>query len=349
MKNKKKIIFKFFALLFIFLIGCILYLLISLSPVDTDENLVSFTVTQGTSKTDIIDDLYEAGIIRNSLALKIYLVLNLNEDLMAGDYVFDTSSSAVDILIQLQKGEYEITEKETVSVTFIEGKRLTDYAYVISENFDYSYDEVVAVMNDVDFLEELISKYSMITNEILDEDIYYPLEGYLFPETYEFYTDASLYEIIDKLVSQTNTVFSTYIDIVNESDYTVHELITMASITELEANSYEDRQSVAQVIYTRIDLGMTLGMDVTSYYGVQKSMSEELTASDLADLNAYNTRLSTLLGLPVGAICNPSLESIKAVLYPDDGDYVYFYADEETGEVSFFSLYSDFLAFKNSR
>src|SRR5699024_4394226 len=104
---------------------------------------------------------------------------------------------------------------------------------------------------------------------------------------------------------------------------------------------------VVQVINTRIDLNMNLGMDVTTYYGVQKDMKEILTNVDINDSNPYNTRVSGFLGLPVGPICNPSIESIEAALNPADTNYIYFFADIVTGNVYFTDNYDEFLNFKN--
>ena len=118
----------------------------------------------------------------------------------------------------------------------------------------------------------------------------------------------------------------------------------MASIIEKEALNKTDRETVSQVIYTRLNSGMTLGMDVTTYYGVFKDMTDGLTISDLNDKNPYNTRHKDFMGLPAGAICNPSIESITASLNPSDTDYVYFFADVNTGKVYFAKTYEEFKA-----
>ena len=133
---------------------------------------------------------------------------------------------------------------------------------------------------------------------------------------------------------------------IEASDYSVHDILTMASIVEKEAVNALDRAKVAQVIYTRLDMNMSLGMDVTTYYGVRKSMTEVLTQVDLNDENPYNTRITSFIGLPVGPICNPSLESINAVLNPSDTDYIYFFADIVTGNVYFTNSHEEFEEFK---
>lgn len=341
MKIKKILKISIISILIIAL-SFVLFLIINLSPVSSDEKTIDFTINSGDSKMDIVDNLYEAGVIKSSLALKFYLLLDYSDDFYAGDYTFLTNESAIKILSQIQNGEYLIETKETISVVFVEGKRLTEYATVIAENFGYEYNEVIEVLNDREFLEELVSKYTYVTDEILDEDLYYPLEGYLYPDTYEFYPDASIEEIVEKMISQLENKISSEYLAVDESDYTVHEILTMASIVELEAMYSSDRYYVAQVIYNRLNSGMTLGMDVTTYYGSQIDMGEELTYTELYDVNPYNTRASGFYGLPAGAICSPSIESILAVIYPAEGDYLYFYADLDDGEVNFFYDYTAF-------
>ena len=121
----------------------------------------------------------------------------------------------------------------------------------------------------------------------------------------------------------------------------------MASIVEKEAVDTEDRKTVSQVIYKRLELNMNLGMDVTSYYGAKKDLKEALYAADLSDDNPYNTRNENLIGLPAGAICSPSLDSIEAVFNPSATDYIYFIADVNTGKIYFANSYEEFLQFKN--
>lgn len=346
MSKIKRILIGGVLVIIILILSAVLGFNYLLSPVSNESNLVSFTIESGTSKFDISKNLKEAGIIKNEYAFDLYIALSMENNLIAGTYLFDTSNSAVVIYNQITSGDFS-SDDQTILVTFVEGKRITDYADIISENFNYTYDEVMEVMVDEEFINFLISEYDALTDEILDEKIYYPLEGYLYPDTYEFYEDATIEEIIEKLVSNTDNKISELDLSTYDYEYTIHEIITMASIVEIEANNEDDRYSVAQVIYTRLSINMTLGMDVTTYYGVQKQMGEELTVSDLADENGYNTRASNFFGLPVGAICNPSLESINAVINPAEGNYVYFYADLETGDVSFFEEYSDFVIFKN--
>ena len=149
------------------------------------------------------------------------------------------------------------------------------------------------------------------------------------------------------MLDEMDKVLTPLKDKINEQEYNVHELLTIASIAEKEALNKSDREKVSQVIYTRLDMGMTLGMDVTTYYGVFKDMTDNLTPQDLAAFNPYNTRNSSFKGLPAGAICSPSKESIVAALNPSDTDYVYFIADVKTGKVYFAVTPKEFYELKD--
>ena len=118
---------------------------------------------------------------------------------------------------------------------------------------------------------------------------------------------------------------------IEDNEYSVHEMITMASIVEQEGTSSSDRKGVAGVWYNRLEAGGTLGSDVTSYYGVGKTFSEELWDADLKNCNPYNTSAKNecaFAGLPVGPICSPSADSLVASLEPEEHDYYFFVADK---------------------
>ena len=123
---------------------------------------------------------------------------------------------------------------------------------------------------------------------------------------------------------------SIYKDKFTENKYSIHELLTLASIVELEGINEEDRAEIAGVFYNRLNKNMNLGSDVTTYYGAKVRLSErDLNKNELNDNNGYNTRVSVMAGkLPIGPICNPSIESIKSVLYPSVNEYYYFVSDK---------------------
>ncbi len=314
----------------------------SLKSVSKNSEVVSFTVQSGTSKIQIVENLKTAGLIRSKTALLIYLFFNDDIKLQAGKYDLNRNMSATDILKIISSGDVKI---DTVKVTFVEGKNINDYIKLLSENFSYTENEIKEVLASQEFTEELVEKYDFLTDEVINGNIYYALEGYLFPDTYEFAENASIEEIIIKILDNTKVKLESLG--LEDSEYTIHQILTMASIVELEAVSESDRARVAQVIYKRLEIGKGLGMDVTTYYAVKKSLGDTLTMSDLRTVNPYNTSESnsSMAGkLPIGPICNPSLMSINAVLNPSDTDYIYFYANIKTHEVFFANTYEEFIA-----
>lgn len=337
-RRKKKIIILLICILLVilFMVGLYFY---GLTPVSKTSDKVTFKITSGTGTRNIINDLYEANIIKSKISTMVYVKLHKNVIIQAGTYEIDRCLGTKEIFNMFSKGK---VKNDTVTITFIEGKRITNYAKVISENFSYSEDDVIKTMSDTSYLKELINKYDFLSESILNSDLYYPLEGYLFPATYEFYKSASIKSIIEKMLDKTEEVLDNYNVSLNNSDYDIHEILTMASIIENETMHKEDREIVSQVIYTRLNKNMSLGMDVTTYYGARKELGEILTNLDINDKNAYNTRPTSFLGLPVGPICNPSEASIKAALNPSDTEYVYFYAEIETGKLHFAKTYSEF-------
>ncbi len=109
----------------------------------------------------------------------------------------------------------------------------------------------------------------------------------------------------------------------------VHERLTMASIVELEGTNITNRKMIVGVFNNRINKGMNLGSDVTTYYGLQAAMTSDLTTEEFASINSYNTRAVGMVGkMPIGPICNPSDSSIEASISPTLNDYLFFVADK---------------------
>lgn len=342
----KKKIFFIISSVAVLVIGLVIVLyFVGLSPVSKKNEIVKFNVVKGESKIDVINNLKEANLIKSKFSLFLYVFFNSDLNLQAGEYELNRNMEAKKIIDKIKDGKI-VDKRTTFNITFVEGKRLKSFVKLISEKTNYSEEEVLNKINDKDFIKTLIEKYWFITDEVLNKDIYYPLEGYLFPSTYEFFSDVTIEQMIYRMLDELNNKLEPYKDKITELKMSVHDVLSMASIIEKEALSKSDRQSVSQVIFKRINMGMNLGMDVTTYYAVQKEMTDYLTKVDLNSNNPYNTRNSSVLGLPVGPICNPSLDSIDAVFNPTKTDYIYFYADVATGKVYFANTYQEFLKYK---
>ena len=337
MKKKLLIII---GVILVVIAGLIALYFYGLSPVSKDNEIVEFSIASGESKKDIVDALDEAGLIKSKISAYIYVGLHRSLNLQAGTYELSPNMSLKEIMTIFDKGDIAL-DVETFTLTFVEGRRLTSYASMIAEATNTTAQDVLTVMSDKNYLQELIGKYSFLTNDILNPEIYYPLEGYLFADTYEFYKDSSIKDIIETMLNGMASVLNDYQEDITNSGYSIHEILTLASIVEQEGINGADRAGVAGVFYNRLAANMSLGSDATTYYGVKKDFSDDLYNSEINDNNPYNTRLASMAGkLPIGPICSPSRESILAVLEPAEHDYYYFVADKN-GDTYFMKTYAE--------
>ena len=328
MKSKKVILAVIIGLFSFLCVSCLILFAFykeNLKPVGIDDSEVTFVISSGMTTSTIIDKLKSENIIRNELVFKIYAKTTGGTP-KAGTYVFTKDMDVETIWDMIVKG---LVKKDTVWITFVEGKRLTYIKKQISDKFPYTEEEIDEVLEDKTYIKELINKYDILTSEILNEKIYHPLEGYLFPDTYEFEKDASIKTIIETMIKTMESKLSSYKDEIESSKYSIHELITLASIVELEGARSNERNGIAGVFYNRLKAGWTLGSDVTTFYAVNKDFDKSLTRSDLNSCNDYNTRGTCVKGLPVGPIASVSIASIDAVMKPESHNYYYFVADNQ--------------------
>lgn len=345
MKHKKLIIMLAIALAIIIIFSGVYFY--GLTPVTKNKEVVDFTIATETSKLDIINELKSSGIIKSKLSSYIYIIFNRHLNLQAGTYELSKNMSTPDILKQIASGKIKESKDNTYQLRFIEGKKLTDYADIIAKSTKLAREDVLKIMNDKTYLQELIAKYWFLTDDILKEGIYYPLEGYLFPDTYEFYNNASIKDIITKMLDETAVKLNSVKDEITNSSYSIHEIITISSIVESEGANSLDRKGVAGVFYNRLNDNWALGSDVTTYYGVKKDFSSDLYQAEIDACNPYNTRgTCAISGLPIGPISNPSLESIIAALNPSNHDYYYFVADKNK-KTYFTKTYNEHVAKTN--
>ena len=283
-----------------------------------------FVIESGTSTIKVINDLKDNNLIRDVFAARLYVYLT-KPSIKAGKYSLNGNMSCKDIFNVLDRGN---VINENIRITFKEGKRIPNYVNLIAENFDYSEEDIYNTMNDSTYLNELIDKYWFITDDILNKDIYYALEGFLYPDTYEFDKYASIKDILNKMIDELANKLEPFKETIENDNRTFYNILKMASLVENEATTYEDRKEVAGIFYNRIKYGMTLGSDVTTYYAARKEFTQELSEDELNDCNKYNTRSTCLLGLPVSPISSVSITSIDAVINYNDTDNYFFVADK---------------------
>ena len=327
-RNLKTIVIGVIVLLFILAISAVLWYNISLSGTGTAEDSITIEIPMGSGTNKIASVLQENGLIKSSAAFKLYTKLNHVNSFQAGKYSLTKNMTVPEIVEALQTGK--VFKEAKVKITFVEGKTFRYVAKQIADNTNSTEEDVYALVSDEDYLDSLIDEYWFITDEIKNKDIYYPLEGYLFPDTYSFEEeDVTVKEIFKRMLDQMQKVLDDYKDDIQESKYTVHEILSVASITENEAIFDKDRKDVTSVIYNRLNKKMSVGSDVTTYYAFKIDLgTRDLYRSEINKYNAYNTRGPNMAGkLPIGPISMPSKASIEAAIYPNKTEYLFFVAD----------------------
>ncbi len=317
------IILFIFAFLFIGLGVAWIYMV---SPVDSgNKEEIEVVIESGSSARQIGKVLKEKDLIHNELLFMAYVRLNNIGSLKAANYIFTKDMSLSEIVHILEEGS--TYNPNMIKLTFKEGLRITNYAKVIEKNTNHSYQEVIDTLNDTAYIKSLIQDYWFLTDSVLDNNIFYSLEGYLAPNTYHFDDkDVEIKEIIETMLKQMEKDLEPYKDKMISDP---HYYLTMASIVELEGTNTENRKMIVGIFQNRLNKGMNLGSDVTTYYGLQVEMTSDLTSEQFASVNAYNTRSNTMIGkMPVGPICNPGMSSIEASVIPTNNDYLFFVADK---------------------
>lgn len=330
MKKQYKIIAICLILLFILLLTPFIWYNSSLNAISNDNIPVEVTIEIGSGSNTIATVLEQNNVIRSKLAFKLYIKLNNIEGLQAGNYELNKNMNVKEIIEILKTGK---VMKEQINITFIEGKNMRWIANKIANTTNNTEQDVYNLLQDSTYIDSLINEYWFISASIKSKDIYYPLEGYLFPDTYSFNgKDVTVKDIFKAMLDKMDNVLTEC----NAKNKNIHDILTLASIVELEGVDSTSRKTIANVFYNRLDANMSLGSDVTTYYAYKVDMGErDLTTTELYTYNPYNTRGPQMFGkLPVGPIASPSKSSIEAVINPDNTSYLYFVADKN-GKVYF--------------
>lgn len=338
-KSKLKIaILIIFLIIVVVILGGFIYYKSSLKAIKNNKTVI-VDIPKQSGVADIAKILKDNDLIKNDFTFKVYCKLNKKVNMQAGKYEISDDMDVKQIIEKLEKGDIY---SEEITITFLEGKNMRNIAKIIAENTVNSEDDVFKLLKDEEYLDKIIDKYSFLTDEIKNDDIYYSLEGYLFPDTYTFENkNVSVENIFGKMLDKMDSVLKEYeMEIKSMKNYSIHNILTLASMLEQEGISLNDRSKIATVFYNRLKAKMPLQSDVTTYYGLKIDMGErDLTEAEINDKNPYNTRNYESAGkLPVGPVCSPSRESIEAIINPSQDDDVkkalYFVADKN-GKVYF--------------
>ncbi|MBI2410302.1 MAG: endolytic transglycosylase MltG [Candidatus Kerfeldbacteria bacterium] len=298
---------------------------------DTDAvSITRIQITSGSSVSMISHDLQAAHIIRSPLAFRMYAMLSgKSQQLQAGVYEVSDHQSVRDLVDLIAAGKVIDTQ---VKVTVVEGKTAADIEEKLSQSFLFvdNFDEIIEA-GDTEGSSSIIFQGKPKKASF---------EGYLFPETYKFFPNATSHDIVWKMI---NTLDEKITDEMRtqiaQSDLSFYEILTLASIIEKEVRTPEERRVVAGIFLQRLADNYPLESDATVNYVTHKGTTRP-SHDDLLVESLYNTY--THAGLPPGPICNPGWSAITAVLDPVESDY-YFFLTTPDGIAVFSKTYEEHL------
>ena len=292
-------------------------------------------IARGSSPASVINKLADEGIIKHKLPLTIYLKLTSNgSQLKAGEYDFPSPISPLGVFARLREGEQRLTR-----LTIVEGWTRWDIAnamYKVPELQLAEPTSALPLMDNVSLISDLDPK---ATN----------LEGYLFPDTYDFPPDTKPAEVIAIMVKRFRKEWKPdWAQRAQVMDLSPREVVTVASLIETEAKLSEDRPLIASVIYNRLHKQIALAVDSTIIYASKLEgkwrNDGKVYRSDVERRSPYNTRLHS--GLPPGPIAAPGKSSLEAALNPAQTVYIYYVREpaRDDGKHNFYSNSNDFEA-----
>nr|WP_295969588.1 endolytic transglycosylase MltG [uncultured Bacillus sp.] len=312
--------------------GGYFYVHSALKPVNPDsKEKIMVEIPIGSGISAISQLLEDHGVIKDARVFKYYVKFNNETNFMAGEYEMNPSMTIQQIIDSLKTGK--VMQEVVFKMTIPEGKKIEEIAAIIAKKTNHKQEDILQRFNDPIFVEDLIAKYpDVLSDEILKPTVKYPLEGYLFPATYSFYTEnPEIDEIAAVMLDKTKAVLDEYRGQMEEKQMSVHEILTMASLIEEEATEKVDRNKIASVFYNRIEAGMPLQTDPTVLYALGEH-KDRVYYKDLEVDSPYNTYKNA--GLTPGPIANAGITSIEAALSPAETEYLYFLATPE-GDVLF--------------
>ena len=287
---------------------------------ETDENGNTYTVSKA-DMGEIVDQLKEEGLIQYKFLFQLYsLFSNADEKIVAGTYELNTNMDYRALVTNMSSSS---STRQTIDLTIPEG-------YTIDQIFTLLDEEGVST---VEQLQEMAATHDYAFDFLDDIPLgdYHRLEGYLFPDTYTFYLgEDPLYVINKMLVNFYNRMEEYFPNFTEESQYSLHDIVIIASMIEKETDG-EDYRDIASVIYNRLE---TPGAETAGYLQIDATLvyingGKVPTDADRQIDSPYNTYLYQ--GLPAGPISNPGMESLYAAMNPNDTGYFYYVLNPETG------------------
>jgi len=328
-KMKKSLFFIILIFLLIFILQGIYF------PSNINNEGKIFLINKGENVFQIARNLDKEELIKNHLFFEFYvLITGRIRNLQAGEYLINSSLNVKEIVQKIVGGN-SLKERE---ITIIEGWDMRDIAWYFENEGMFQAEELMEMAgfptinySSVVEVPEL-KDYSQEFNFLKDKSKSVGLEGYLFPDTYRIYRGDGIDEILSKILGNFDKKLDQDLrDEIKRQNRSIFDIITMASMIEEEVISYEEKELVSGVLWKREKSNIPLQVDSTINYITGKKgfniLKEEKKIDSLFNTYKY-------IGLPLGPICNPGLESIKASIYPEESNFWYYLSTPE-GETLF--------------
>ncbi|MDE5977083.1 MAG: endolytic transglycosylase MltG [Turicibacter sp.] len=317
----------------------------TLKPVNVqDESVINYTIEPGTTTKKINQQLADLGLIKYPKVANLVVRLNNWSHIQAGEYALSPSQTLEEMYQMFESGV--VVEPNMVKVTIPEGYDLEYIAAVMSPLVGLMAEDLLKEWNNREYLKTLIDEYWFLTEDILQDGIKYPLEGYIYPITYSFLDEPyTVDELTHELLDMTEYKLNQVRDLFDQSPLSIHQVMALASVVEGETQRVEEMATVAGVFFNRINSGMYLQSDMTVLYALGEHAVRVTEA--MTQVNSpYNTYVTQ--GIPIGPVSSPSLDAVQAVLKPEEHHYIYFIADMFScvdGTTHFFETYEEHMAF----
>lgn len=308
--------------------------------IDKSTKTYILQIDEGASTDDIVELLYENNIIKVPELFKFFTRLQKADvKFTAGEHQLQPS---MDYSAMIKELCTKIEEREYDTVTFPEGTTVYDAAKILEEAGVCEAKSFIYFFNTgCDMSDYTFAKYLPSTSDLQ----FCAMEGYLFPDTYDFYLDEDPEVVCQKIFTNFDKKFlPEYYTRMQELNMNINEVITLASMIQAEAGRTEDMKLISSVFHNRLndpDKFPKLQSDPTKKY-VEEVITPNTKVKNDNMNTAYNTYESA--GLPPGAICNPGSAAIEAALYPETSNYYYFYANIDTKVTYFAETYEEHLA-----
>lgn len=337
-KSSIKAIVTILAVIVILLAGGLFFYVHGISATEPgNKEDVVVTVESGSGAQQILNQLDEAGLVQNQLCGRIYLKLSSPDSIQVNTYVFNKSMTLTEMFSAMNTANPKYISQS--KITIIEGSTIKQAAEAVAQETGFSKKEILAKWENQDYLKALIDQYWFLTEDILNPDLLYPLEGYLYPETYFFSAeDPNLEVLTEAMLDKMDQELTPYKeDIKNKLNMTVHQFLSFASVVEAESLFEADRAKIAGVFKNRLDQNMALQSDITVLYAMGEKRVNVSVRETKID-SKYNTYKYT--GLPVGPVCAVPARTMEACVNYEPSDYLFFFAKQD-GKVLYARTYAE--------